>query len=251
MEDNKWQCAKGKQWFVVDELPDLTKPHEAWMCDGSCDSAFHKGVNLAEAYAVFMGVSWGELDQYWIDEELSKLSEAERKAHEAEKEAQLAREAAKKELESFSNLIANRVRQHEILANCKNNIGKKILRPCKWLYSCRGDRSTGGSKPTTLYVSSECWSHAYTDPETGKRVEKHVCWHLHPDEEGWCKEWNKNRNYVSPSESLAPTQVNRFAALGPSRPAQIQQRPAQYQQQKPIQQNRKPTNLFALLEDDE
>lgn len=103
---------------------------------------------------------------------------------------------------------------------------KKIPQPCKKLYSCEGDKKTGGAKPTTLHVSSECWAHEYTHAQTGQRVVKHQCPWLHPDEEGWHAEWDTNRNFrpAGAARGSAPA-GGRFAALGggaaraPSAPA--------------------------------
>ena len=86
--------------------------------------------------------------------------------------------------------------------------------PCSRLYSCVGDKSTGGAKPTTRHISSECWSHERTDPRTGQKVVKHVCPWLHPGEEGWMAEWETNRGW---KPAAAPTrswnQESRFGAL--------------------------------------
>jgi hypothetical protein len=196
MDDGKWTClTTNVSWLVVDEQPDLTKPHEPCVCDGSCGDKFHKGLYLTFAYADVIGLTWGDLYWLWSREELSQLSPeeiAKRNAEEAERQA---REEAQKELESLSSKLAEKARNHEIKAHYKCNKGKKENYPCKYLYSCVGERKTGGAKPTTLHISSECWSHSYTDPLTGQRIEKHACWNLHPGEEGWCKEWETNRLY--------------------------------------------------------
>ena len=87
------------------------------------------------------------------------------------------------------------------------NIVKK-QEPCKFLYDCQGTPA----RPTTMRVSTECWSHEYTHPETGKVIAKHVCDRLHPGEEGWCEQWNTDRLW---KPSAAPTRTwdeGRFAA---------------------------------------
>jgi hypothetical protein len=97
---------------------------------------------------------------------------------------------------------------------------KKNPTPCSRLYSCVGDKSSGGAKPTTRHVSSECWSHERTDPLTGKIIAKHVCPWLHPGEAGWQTQWNTDRTWrpaAAPTRTWEPE--NRFAAMGGGRPA--------------------------------
>jgi hypothetical protein len=68
---------------------------------------------------------------------------------------------------------------------------QKKCEPCKFLYSCVGTPA----RSTTMHVSSECWSHEYTDAVTGKKVVKHVCDRLHPGEDGWLAEWATDRHF--------------------------------------------------------
>ena len=78
------------------------------------------------------------------------------------------------------------------LACTKHHVAiKKVAQPCKFLYNCQGTPA----RPTTLGVTTECWSHSYKDPATGKIITKHACDRLHPGEEGWCAQWQTNRNY--------------------------------------------------------
>ena len=65
--------------------------------------------------------------------------------------------------------------------------------PCARLYSCVGDKSTGGARPTTKHVSSECWSHERKCPETGALLTPHKCPWLHPGEPGWLPQWTNDR----------------------------------------------------------
>ena len=88
--------------------------------------------------------------------------------------------------------------------------------PCARLYSCVGDKSTGGAKPTTRHVTSECWSHERKCPETGAMLKPHKCPWLHPGEPGWRAEWNTNRLFkpaVAPPPP-PPAQHRMAAALG-------------------------------------
>lgn len=247
MEGGLWTCLREKgSWIVLDELPDLSVPHCAAVCDGTCGDVFHRGIYLLMAYSETLGLTWGDVDYLCTKEELAKLSEAERAAREAEEEARRRREEAEAELKALSAKLASKARDHEIKAGYTCNKGKKEMRPCKYLYSCEGDRKSGGARPTTLHISSECWSHAYTDPTTGQRVEKHCCWYLHPGEEGWLKEWNRNRNFVPAQQQQPPS---RFAALSdkPSNRNYNDRR----QTQKPIQKpTKKIQNAFAALDDE-
>ena len=63
--------------------------------------------------------------------------------------------------------------------------------PCKFLYNCQGTPA----RPTTLGVTTECWSHEYRDPKTGAIVAKHVCDRLHPGEAGWLPQWITDRRF--------------------------------------------------------
>jgi hypothetical protein len=67
----------------------------------------------------------------------------------------------------------------------------KVAQPCKFLYNCQGTPA----RPTTMHVTTECWSHEYTDPVTGAKIAKHVCDRMHPGEEGWLKQWDTDRNF--------------------------------------------------------
>jgi len=95
--------------------------------------------------------------------------------------------------------------------------------PCARLYSCVGDKKSGGAKPTTLHVSSECWSHERICPQTGALLTPHKCPWLHPGEAGWRAEWNANRLFkVAAPPPPAPHRL--AAALGASGSALPQSR---------------------------
>ena len=105
----------------------------------------------------------------------------------------------------------------------KRDIVQKRCEPCKMLYSCEGDKSTGGARPTTLHVSSECWSHERINPKTGLLEAPHKCDRLHPGEEGWFDAWSTDRRIKSPAQikeralatAYAPAQQqSRFSTLG-------------------------------------
>ena len=122
-----------------------------------------------------------------------------------------------KVLSYTQNLIADKVAFEARRTLKRGDVVEKNGRLCTRLYSCVGDKASGGAKPSTLHVSSECWSHERTDPLTGQRIVKHVCPFLHPGEPGWHNEWLTNRLWTPPA---APTRTwtpdNRFAAAASS-----------------------------------
>lgn len=93
---------------------------------------------------------------------------------------------------------------------------EKNGRLCTRLYSCVGDKASGGAKPSTMHVSSECWSHERVDPISGKLLTPHKCPFLHPGEPGWNSEWMTSRLWQPPAAPVAATRVwtqdNRFTA---------------------------------------
>ena len=229
--------------------------HEMIHCDGRCSNPLHTASNIQLAHSEFSGMSWGDLDQLWAEEETAHLTKKQRASLNAEKEAKQAQEDAAAELEALSRKLASKARDHEIKAGYKCNKGKKESTPCKYLYNPQGDRSTGGARPTTLHITTECWSHAYTDPATGERIEKHACWFLHPKEPGWCKEWETDRRF-KPAVSTTTPVNNRFAHLGEpqrqpqQRPQRQQKRQERLQTIQPLQKTTKtPVNKFAALDD--
>ena len=131
------------------------------------------------------------------------------------------RDAAKaRVLEAFRQKTAAEIVEIQARKNLKRGEAvKKNPCPCSRLYSCVGDKSTGGAKPTTRHVSSECWSHERTDPLTGAIIAKHVCPWLHPGEPGWHAEWMTDRFWKPAAEAAAPTRSwepeNRFTSVKP------------------------------------
>ena len=98
---------------------------------------------------------------------------------------------------------------------------EKKASPCARLYSCVGDKSTGGAKPTTRHVTSECWSHERKCPETGALLAPHKCPWLHPGEPGWLPQWNTDRLFkpAAPPLLAPPPQHRMAAALAGGAPA--------------------------------
>ncbi len=199
-DGDRWTCSH-REWLLLESAPDFTIPHSHLLCEGRCGNLLHSFFILDKCE--LFGLGFGDITLHWEEEALAKMSAAERAARAAAEEEKWAKEAALAPIRMEALHIANKARSHEIAAHCKNAKPKQ-MRPCKYLYSCEGDRKTGGARPTTLHISSECWTHSYTDPLTKKVISKHACWFLHPGEAGWCKEWEKNRNFMPSGAAAAP-----------------------------------------------
>ena len=183
------------------------------------------------------GVSW--YDMFFPgghDPEWDAYMEARRAARAAiPEEVWAAREAAerlaeiqKRKEEKAADEAKMRLSREQLKSGLKM---VKNGRLCTRLYSCVGDKASGGARPTTMHVSSECWSHERVCPQTGALLTPHKCPFLHPGEPGWHAEWAANRLWQPAAAPAAPapavrtwTPDNRFsAAAGPRsapRPAQ-------------------------------
>jgi hypothetical protein len=198
-EDNKWECSQlGRTYTIVDSMPSMSVAHSIEFCDGNCSNPFHTTDMRTLSKGVALGLQWGDICDMWEQEEFNRLTAEEQQAKLEKDEADMAEEQRVGKIRSEAYYIASKARDHEIRAHCRENAGKKIRTPCKYLYSCAGDKHTGGAKPTTKHITTECWSHSYIDPLTKKRIEKHACWYTHPGEEGWCPEWVQDRFYRPP-----------------------------------------------------
>jgi len=180
---------------------------ELWGWRHGAELILHRneGWTLDDLYGHEMQVAWD--DYCAVKARLADVLRAqEERAIEAMRQQQIAEKVA---VESRRNLK----RQETVV---KKNI------PCSRLYSCEGDKSSGGAKPTTMYVSSECWSHERTCPKTGRLLTPHCCPWQHPGEEGWNPHWNRNRLWrpaaapapVLPADAHWQDAAHRFAALG-------------------------------------
>ncbi len=200
-----WACYKTERaWLILDEAPDMSVAHPIELCSGD-HCPFHplQTPDLASwTQAMTSGVGWGDL---MYEEEMYNLSletPAQKAAREAEEKARV--------VASELALQASKMRRETELVELRAKMGlkrgegpRKASIPCKKLYSCCGDKSTGGAKPTTLHVSSECWAWEYTDPRDKKKKCPRVCPWIHPGEEGWHKEWETNRNWKAPTGAAA------------------------------------------------
>jgi hypothetical protein len=213
-----WTCQNtGRRWLVVEEMPDMSKPHRAERCLGDC--AFHRLMTPYIARyqrAALMGISWAGL----LDEEqdaLDSLKSAEQLAYEREKRAAAAAEAMRATEVACAASHIRRVQESQAYKYAERG---KIYEPCKKLYSCEKATVKGRdlAVPTTLHVSSECWRYVYTDPETGQVHKPRCCNWLHPGEDGWQDEWdtdrtNKEAAARAKAMAAADPNQNRFANL--------------------------------------
>jgi hypothetical protein len=151
--------------------------------------------------ALCSGTTWGDI-MYKEEMYNESIKTPEEKLKESEEKLKEAKQSEIDLLSYEMRLKAERIAiKNGLMANKRGPVEvKKVYQPCKFLYSCVGTPA----KPTTLHVSSECWSHDYVCPKTNKRITKHACNRMHPGESGWRNEWNMNRNFRV---------VNRFAAL--------------------------------------
>lgn len=208
IENGIWACKKtGRNWLLLNEPVDINKPHDEGVCTGNC--SYHP-MNYPELArwkrGIQAGRSWGDL---WFEEEQYRLalqSAEQRAAERAAADAALKEQEERDRIAREASAMSRKAERVAVRVGVyRKEKSKKIMQPCKFLYNCQGTPA----KPTTRRVTTECWSHEYTDPETGKRIVRHVCDRMHPGEEGWCKEWDGNP-YYKPE--------NRFAALE-SKPA--------------------------------
>lgn len=207
-QEEFWTCCRsGRQWLLLETPFSRNSPHPEGVCPGRC--RFHPLVSEDSARwirGVTAGLTWGDL---WSEEDAVKeaqmspeeKAERERFFREQEEKDAIAREAAARARKADRVAIRTGVYCHREV--------QKIQQPCKFLYNCQGTPA----RPTTKRVTTECWSHEYTDPATGKIVRKHACDRLHPGEVGWCPQWDGNPSY-KPSAGTAP-----LAKTAPARPA--------------------------------
>ena len=203
MDKNMWDCScTERKWLVVDEEPDMTKPHDAELCVGNC--AFHplltKEVH-ALTHSELYQTTWGDYSAE-LEDAIRALETASQKAE------RLAKESAEAEAEVVKQKailyeVYTRKMADEAMRGVKKGAGpKKYEKPCRWMVGKDALASRArGEAPC-------CWAWEYTDPKTNKRMTPHTCPFQHPGEPGWHNEWLTN-NRFDPSTK----QLNRFAVI--------------------------------------
>lgn len=252
MENDLWVCSQSHKLWYVDDKPDLSQPHSIEVCDGSCDNPLHRGASLIISRCLLAGLNLADALDLCEAIELASLSPKDRAAHEERERARLAAvAAAEAEKERLAPMLAlhnaqmDVMHRHSIESRYKGNVGRKDCAPCRDLYSWQRDRKCCG----TNHISSECWSHEFTDGLSSEFVREtdgallplaaeyniaksladkkaciarkngkyvllwtpRICWMLHPGEQGWLNEWEMNRRFKPQSQAN-----NRFAHLGPA-----------------------------------
>jgi hypothetical protein len=251
MEQGMWICSANHKLWYVDEKPDLTKPHSLEACDGSCTNPLHKGGALVVARCLLVGMELADALEFSEAVDRAHMSpKALKELEEKEKARQIAQALAEAEeariapMLQLHNAQMDVMHRHAMSSRYKSNVGRKECAPCRSLYSWQRDRKCCA----TNHISSECWSHEFTDGMTAEFVHETTgallplaskygiqkainnkeasvvrkggkfvllwmprnCWMLHPGEQGWLKEWEQNRKFTP-----RPAQTsNRFAALG-------------------------------------
>lgn len=204
-EDDHWTCSRlDRTYTFVDSKPNMSMAHPIEFCDGLCGNPLHSADMRTLTKGVALGLYWGDIAMMWEQEEFNQLTATQQAARLEKEAADWAEEQRVGKIRSEACHIASKARDHEIRAHCRENVGKKIRTPCKYLYSCAGDKHSGGAKPTTKHITTECWSHSYIDPLTKKRIEKKACWYTHPGEDGWCPEWVQDR-FFKPADMASAT----------------------------------------------
>jgi hypothetical protein len=190
-------------------------PHSDIFCMGNCsEHPLLVGEALEIHIAIFVeGRSWYSLvveDEAEVASKETLDQKLARKNKEAAEEALKALSIASYEMQTHADLMAIKAR-HGLK---KTEAAKKIQKPCKWLYCDEKAPKIKGKdgklfSPSTSCVMSECWAYEYLDPKTKTKKKPHTCPYLHPNEEGWCNEWLKNKLFDPSATSVQ----NRFAAL--------------------------------------
>ena len=180
-ENQKWTCAETNQvWYIVDEYTE----------------------------------TWGDINERAFAEEESYLTYAQK-----------AERLLKQEADAIERIIiteASRMFNYAESQKLLNSRGKgkerhigKIDEPCKFLYcnekapKSQWTKNAKGESCAPLLKAlthSECWAHEYHHPKTKVLMKPHTCKRLHPNEDGWREEWNKDRTFrIAP-----PTKADGF-----------------------------------------
>jgi len=157
----------------------------------------------AEARAFEEGSWWSLVGEEMLATEDREVAEG--LATRVEREARAAALVDAFDRKNKSERVAIRV---GAMCTKKSVVIQKVAQPCKFLYNCQGTPA----RPTSMSVTTECWSHEYIDPLTKQKIVKHVCDRLHPGEEGWCSAWDTDRNFRPANAE------NRFKSLGGGQP---------------------------------
>ena len=222
-------------------------------------------VNYDRSWSVIDGALWA--DQAEADIAAARAAEtaeqrSKRLAAEQEQEQDLALTGESAKMASYGDM-------QKIVNTSSSGKGKakvmhlhKVTGPCKWLYcdekapksQWRKNENGEWCAPVLKAVTgSQCWAWEYTDPKkftaefkrlksagqsdaaataAAKRFAhtiKHSCKFLHPGEDGWLAQWEKDRTYKPPVAAPAGVEQRWFALKGG---AGVQQQPQPQQPQR-------------------
>ena len=194
-------------------------PHSSQLCSGSCPDHPLLTTSFLRAERLYTqwGIGWGDtVYDEMVQEEKNESADAKQKrlnaAAAADLQASLGIQSF--DMKNYAEEVAITVRK----GLKRHEESKKICKPCKWLYCNEAAPKALWFKgadgklcaPKVSYVTgAQCWAHEYVDPKTQVKKAPHKCPYLHPGEEGWCSEWQKN-SLFSPMKSAVQ---NRFVAL--------------------------------------
>ena len=200
----------GKKWFVVDQEPDLTRPHALEVCMGDC--RFHPLLTkemhiLSNTY--LYETTWGD---YLADlEEVMLATETEeQKAMRIQKVLQSAQAVKARQEAVLREVYTRRMADNSMRGvNAeKGEAPKKLERPCKWMCGAEAEASARARETPC------CWAWEYTDPKTKKFMKPHTCMYQHPGEPGWHDEWLTDPMWKADNTNITNNNNNnRFASL--------------------------------------
>ena len=189
-----WECRTGRTWLILDEEPDLSKPHSEEICTGNCKH--HPLLSIESvvlSHSEHYNTSWGdfeiECDEYIKSLETTAQAAA-RRIREEEQRKREELESAVRVREAYASKMATiaSVGQRP-LAPTKAVPNPTRTLPCKWLVGKERQESIRkGEKP-------QCWAWEYIDPKTKKLVVKHVCPFIHPGQPGWFDDFISNPHF--------------------------------------------------------
>jgi hypothetical protein len=187
-----WECNEtGRKWFILDEEPDLSKPHSDEICSGNCK--YHPLMTcevMVLTHPEHYNTSWGdfeeECDKYIKSLETTAETAARVVREEEErKREEVETEVRKREAYAMKMATIGSVGQRPAAATTAILTPKKQF-PCKYFIGKEREESVKkGEKP-------ECWAWEYIDPKTKKLIIKHTCPYIHPGQAGWNDEWITN-----------------------------------------------------------
>jgi hypothetical protein len=198
-----WECRTGRKWLILDEEPDMSKPHSKEICTANCN---HHPLMTIETiileHSDHYNTSWGDF-LVECEDYIKSLESAAQTAARIIREQELRKsddlDSAVRLREAYASkmaTIASIGQRHVAPTSAVPNPTKNS--PCKWLV---GSQHMASIKRDEM---PQCWAWEYIDPKTKKSVIKHVCPFIHPGQPGWHHEWLSNPSF-KPSTPSTPS----------------------------------------------